>query len=176
MGLVSLSPVCSIIVMLDPSYQISQQEGQRYQIILRQKVNGVETLIWIIAFRIKDGIFHISIEEDMLKAEGNDFYEAFEHLQVELSNSGQLLCCCGNCQNMQMTGMCRQMSDGFTGYCLIDLRHNGHFTRDQVSIFDHCDWFEFGPQEFIRSIESIEVYIQKLNRKGQGISANSEEE
>ncbi len=152
--------------MLDITYKKAQVGEKSYAVMVSSVDIGEESESLISVSKDETGKCFLSIDDGKPDVSNEDYFGALEAAQNRLGESEKILRCCGNCQNFQMTGKSRQMSDGLMGYCLLDLRRNGNYTRDDiVSIFDRCDAFAYGPQEFIRNLDNIEAYKSRLEQE-----------
>lgn len=140
--------------MLDKSFTKAEKDNDSYLVQARYEKNF--TLIKAKLSLCKQNKFEYRIVASIKNYEGlgEDYYAALQDLQLQFSNIKCTLCCCGNCRYIQLTGLSRQMSSGIGGYCLVNMEKYGRSLNDAVSIFDCCDLFEYGPQEYIKEFNN----------------------
>lgn len=138
--------------MLDDTYEEAEWKGDHVRVRVRRDDDGEVTQIWL-SVRDDLGEHVMELSRQDVEATGDDMYEAFQNLQEQLEDSGQRFHCCGNCRYLQQTGMSAQMSDGGKGHCLAYYEEVGRSSDDAISIFGHCEQFEFGPKEFSQELQ-----------------------
>lgn len=152
-------------MVLDPSYTDPPREDHRVGVRVVGAPEG-EQQAWLTLEAVARS-YAVTWPAASVTGEGVDYYRALMNVQDQLDERGVRLVCCGTCQNLRMTGMSQQMSQGRVGYCMLETRRKGHMTRDKVSVFGWCEAFVFGSQAFIRNLDSLEAHRQRLSGEGE---------
>lgn len=125
--------------MLESSYEQAPRREAHAGVRARAPASGAVERVWLrLGADGEDRL--IEYPGEPAAGKGYDRYEALRSLQSALAGR-RVLECCGNCCFFQLTGMSRDMSDGESGYCLVNYPRYGRSGDDVVAIFDYCDGF-----------------------------------